>query len=120
VVDLLMQGYAPDLYARLGIYVPLIVVNCIILGRVEAFASKKPVVDSLLDAVGMGTGFTLGISTIAICRELLGGGQLVLLGHTIVPAFTKSPALVMVLAPGAFLTLGTIMALSNYRKLRRG
>jgi electron transport complex protein RnfE len=120
VVDLLMQGYAPDLYARLGIYVPLIVVNCIILGRVEAFASKKPVVDSLLDAVGMGTGFTLGISAVAICRELLGSGQLVLLGHSLVPAFTKSPALVMVLAPGAFLTLGTIMALSNYRKLRRG
>lgn len=120
VVDLLMQGYAPDLHARLGIYVPLIVVNCIILGRVEAFASKKPVLDSFLDAVGMGTGFMLGITAIAACRELLGGGHLVLLGRTIVPAFTQSPALVMVLAPGAFLTLGTIMALSNYRKLRRG
>ena len=120
VVDLLMQGYAPGLYEELGIYVPLIVVNCIVLGRVEAFASKKPVFDSFLDAVGMGIGFFLGILGIAVFRELLGGGKILVRGYTIIPAFTQSPALAMILAPGAFLTVGIIMALSNYKKIRKG
>jgi electron transport complex protein RnfE len=119
VVELLMQGYAPDLYARLGIYVPLIVVNCIILGRVEAFASKKPVFDSLLDAIGMGLGFGVAIVSIALCRELLGVGGMTLLGYTIIPTVTHSPVLAMILAPGAFLTVGVILALSNYKRLRK-
>lgn len=119
VVDLLMQGYAPELHEQLGIYVPLIVVNCIILGRAEAFASKKPAFDSFLDAIGMGIGFLIGIVSIAVCREVLGGGKIKVLGYTLIPSFTESPAIAMALAPGAFLTVGAIMALANYHRIRR-
>ncbi|MHC1610130.1 MAG: Rnf-Nqr domain containing protein, partial [Candidatus Methanospirareceae archaeon] len=119
IVDLLMHGYAPELHERLGIYLPLIVVNCIILGRAEAFASKKSVLDSFLDAVGMSIGFTLGIVAIAICREALSTGKIAIFGYTLVPTFIQSPSVMMTLPPGAFLTIGIIMALINYRSIRK-
>jgi len=119
IVDLFMHGYAPELHERLGIYIPLIVVNCIILGRVEAFASKKSVFDSFLDAVGMSIGFTLGIVAIALCREVLSTGKIAIFGYTIIPTFTPSPSVMMLLPPGAFLTIGIIMALINYKNIRK-
>ncbi len=119
IVELFMHGYAPELHERLGIYLPLIVVNCIILGRVETFASKKPVFDSFLDAIGMSIGFTLGIVGIAACREVLSTGKIDIFGYTIVPTFTQSPSVMMILPPGAFLTIGIIMALINYRSIRK-
>jgi len=119
IVELFMHGYAPELHERLGIYLPLIVVNCIILGRAEAFASKKPVFHSFLDAVGMSIGFTLGIVGIAVCREVLSTGKIAIFGYTIVPTLTQSPSVMMILPPGAFLTIGVIMALINYRSIRK-
>jgi len=119
IVELFMHGYAPELHGRLGIYLPLIVVNCIILGRAEAFASKKPVFDSFLDAIGMSIGFTLGIVGIALCREVLSTGKIAIFGYTLVPTFTQSPSVMMILPPGAFLTIGIIMALINYRSIRK-
>ena len=119
IVELFMHGYAPELHERLGIYLPLIVVNCIILGRVEAFASKKPVFDSFLDAIGMSIGFTLGIVGIAMCREVLSTGKIAIFCYTLVPTFTQSPSVMMILPPGAFLTIGVIMALINYRSIRK-
>lgn len=119
IVDLFMHGYAPELHERLGIYIPLIVVNCIILGRVEAFASKKPIFGSFLDAVGMSIGFMLGIVAIALCREVLSTGTIVIFGYTIIPTFIPSPSVMMLLPPGAFLTVGIIMALINYKNIRK-
>jgi len=119
IVDLFMHGYAPELHERLGIYVPLIVVNCIIFGRAEAFASKKSVSHSLLDGIGMGIGFMLGIVVIASVREVLSTGAMTIFGYTIIPGLTQSPATVMLLPPGAFLTIAIIMALINYKNVRR-
>ncbi|MHC1599634.1 MAG: electron transport complex subunit RsxE [Candidatus Methanospirareceae archaeon] len=119
IVDLLMHGYAPELHERLGIYLPLIVVNCIILGRAEAFASRKSVFHSFLDAVGMSIGFMFGIVGIAICREALSTGKIAIFDYTIVPTFTQSPSVMMALPPGAFLTIGVIMALINYKNIRK-
>ncbi|MDD5556806.1 MAG: electron transport complex subunit E [bacterium] len=117
IVDLVMHAWAPALHARLGIFVPLIVVNCIILGRAEAFASRHGVGASLLDALGMGLGFTLALCLLSAVRELLGAGRL--FGAPVFgPAFR--PALVMTLAPGALITLGLLMGLFRYRRLRRG
>ncbi|HOI10047.1 MAG TPA: electron transport complex subunit E [Myxococcota bacterium] len=116
VVDMVMEGFAPDLHAALGVFIPLIVVNCIILARAEAFASKNPVLASILDGLGMGIGFTIALVVIAAFRELLGNGSLLgvnLLGQ----GFAASPVLVMILPPGGFLTLGLIIAGLN--KLRR-
>ena len=83
VVQLLMQGYVPSLYASLGIYIPLIVVNCIILGRAEAYACKNGPVESFFDGLGMGLGFSLSLTVIGMCRELFGAGAI--FGHTIIP-----------------------------------
>ncbi|RZN42864.1 MAG: electron transport complex subunit E [Methanophagales archaeon ANME-1-THS] len=116
IVDLFMHGYAPELHARLGIYVPLIVVNCIIFARAEAFASKNPVSHSLLDGIGMGIGFMFAIVGIASVREVLSTGKMTIFGYTLIPQFTQSPAMVMLLPPGAFLTIASIMALINYKK----
>ena len=108
VVKLLMQAYAPDAYQTLGIFLPLIVVNCIVLGRAEAFASKNGVWDSLLDGIGIGLGFTLSLTAIGIVREILGSGSVFgwkfLAGDGI---------LAFVMAPGAFLVLGYMMVLFN-------
>ena len=108
VVQLLMQGYVPSLYASLGIYIPLIVVNCIVLGRAEAFASKNGPITSLCDGIGNGLGFTIALCFIGLIREFLGAGTL--FGMTVLPeAFPKT--LVMIMAPGAFFTYGTLMAI---------
>ena len=109
VVDMLMQAFVPSLYASLGVFIPLIVVNCIILGRAEAFASKNGIADSALDGVGIGLGFTLSLTTLGAVREILGSGAIfgVSLG------IGDYMPLVFVLAPGAFLVLGFLMVLFN-------
>ena len=109
VVDMLMQAFVPSLYASLGVFIPLIVVNCIILGRAEAFASKNSVLDSALDGVGIGLGFTLSLTTIGAVREVLGSGAI----FGISLGIGDYMPLVFVLAPGAFLVLGFLMVLFN-------
>lgn len=116
VVDLVMAGYMPDLHKNLGIFIPLIVVNCVILGRAEAFAGKNGVWRSFLDGLGMGVGFTVALAITASVREIIGTGKiwgLVLLG-------TKyNPVLFAVLSPGAFVTLGLLIGLFNMLEARR-
>lgn len=107
MIDLLIQGFLPALSASLGVFIPLIVVNCIVLGRAEAFANKNSVFDSLLDGLGMGIGFTIALTLIAAVRELLGAGSL--MGASIIPSDYN--ILIFVLAPGAFIVFGFIMAL---------
>ncbi len=111
IVDLLFHGYSINLYRNLGIFLPLIVVNCMILGRAEAFASRKPVGDSLLDALGMGSGFALAIILVSSIREFLGRGKIVVFGYQIVPKIFENPATEMVLPFGAFLTIGAILGI---------
>jgi len=107
IVQLLMEAFVPALFASLGLFIPLIVVNCIILGRAEAFASKNTVLYSLLDGVGMGLGFTLGLLMISTVREILGNGSF--FGFSLFGA-NFQPAIMMILAPGGFLVLGLLMA----------
>lgn len=116
IVELIMQGYFPNLYSSLGIYVPLIVVNCIILGRAESFASKNSPQDSLADGVGIGLGFTMAISLISIIRELLGSGSV--LNMVFVPE--KYHIMLFVLAPGAFLVLAVLIAIQNCFRRKKG
>jgi electron transport complex protein RnfE len=116
IVDMVMAAYLPDLHKSLGLFIPLIVVNCIILGRAEAFASKNNVIMSIADAIGMGLGFTLSLTVIGIVRELLGAGTL--LGIRMTP-LTYDPMLIAILAPGAFITLGFLMALMNMLKEKK-
>ena len=106
MIDLLIQGFLPALSASLGVFIPLIVVNCIVLGRAEAFASKNPVFDSLLDGLGMGIGFTISLVLIAAVREVLGAGSF--MGFTFIPS--NYNMLLFVLAPGAFIVYGFVMA----------
>ncbi|MBQ4619053.1 MAG: electron transport complex subunit E [Clostridia bacterium] len=117
MVQLFMQAYLPSLYESLGIFIPLIVVNCIILARAEAFASKNPVLASAVDGLGMGVGFTLALTLIGMIRELIGSGTL--FGLKIMGAGYE-PMLLFVLASGGFLTfgilLGVINAITNYLK----
>ncbi|MBQ1168770.1 MAG: electron transport complex subunit E [Bacteroidales bacterium] len=108
IIQLLMQAYLPSLYETLGLFIPLIVVNCIVLGRAEAFANKNTVLDSACDGLGIGLGFTLSLMVIGLIRELLGAGTLFGL-----PLWHGDGILVFVLAPGAFLVLGLLMALFN-------
>ena len=113
VVQLLMQGYVPSLYASLGIYIPLIVVNCIILGRAEAYACKNGPVESFFDGLGMGLGFSLSLTVIGMCREFFGAGAI--FGHTIIPeAYHIS---IIILAPGALFTLAMLSAIQNKLRL---
>jgi len=114
IVELLLKAYFPVLDKSLGIFVPLIVVNCIILGRAEAFASKNTVIYSTFDALGMGLGFMLALLIISSIREFFGAGTL--LGFQLIPGF--QPATIMVLAPGALLTLGLLIGLNNWLKQR--
>lgn len=116
VVDMLIQGYVPGLYASLGIFIPLIVVNCVILGRAEAYAAKNKVIPSIFDAIGMGLGFTIALVSVAAFREILGSGKL--LGFKVLPE-VFNPASIMILAPGAFFTLGGLMTLLNYKKMKK-
>lgn len=115
IVDLVMKAYTPDLYKALGIFIPLIVVNCIILGRAEAFAQKNEVLPSILDGLGMGLGFTLAITLMGSIREILGNGTLFnirLLGEN------ASTILIFVLPPGAFVTYGFLIAIMNRIKFK--
>lgn len=114
IVELFLAAYQPALYKSLGLFVPLIVVNCIILYRAESFASKNTVFSSFLDALGMGFGFTLALLLLAFIREGLGKGTL--LGYKLIPGF--EPAVIMILPPGAFLTIGLLMGFFNWRKNR--
>ncbi len=110
IVELTMQAYFYPLYKALGLFIPLIVVNCIILGRAEAFASKNPIAESLSDGLGMGLGFTVSITVLAIIRELLGNGTVFgvnLLGNSYLPF------LLIVVPPGAFITLGFLLGFMN-------
>lgn len=113
VVQLCMEAYTPALYASLGLYIPLIVVNCIVLGRAESFAAKNGVVASAFDGIGIGLGFTWALALLGACRELLGSGKL--FGVTRMPE--EYGSLIFILAPGAFIVLGYLIAIVN--KLRK-
>ncbi len=116
IVEMLMNAYTPALYAVLGLFIPLIVVNCIILGRAESFASKNGVFFSFLDGVGTGLGFTLALTLLGGIREILGNGSL--FNISFIPE-NFSPALIFILAPGAFITIGFIIATQNYVKMKK-
>lgn len=120
-VELLMQAYTYPLYQKLGIFVPLIVVNCLILGRAEAFASKNPILPSIADALGMGLGFTMSLTFLGAIREIIGSGTI--FGHAIMWDSFR-PAEFMVQAPGAFVALGLILAGMNafnrYQSRKKG
>ena len=115
LLQMLMQAYVPDLYKTLGIFIPLIVVNCIILGRAEAFAAKNNMLAAICDGIGIGVGFTLALTLLGFVRELLGNGAV--FGYRIFPESMNM--LVFVLAPGAFITLGLLMAIVNSVKNRK-
>lgn len=108
IVDLLMQAYVPGLYEKLGIFIPLIVVNCIVLGRAEAFASKNSVLSSFFDGFGMGLGFTLALGVLGSFREIVGSGAI--MGYKFIQG---DGILIFILAPGAFLALGYLIAIVN-------
>lgn len=122
IVQLLLQAYIPFLYSALGVYIPLIVVNCIILGRAEAYASKNKPIPSLFDGIGMGLGFTLSITCIGAVRELIGAGSI--FGKQILPLADAAagkigyePVTIFILAPGAFFVLAFLSALQNKFKI---
>lgn len=116
VVQLCMEAYFYDLYKALGIFIPLIVVNCLILGRAEAFASKNRLVPAVVDGVGMGLGFTLALFVLGAVRELFGSGTL--LGYTVFGAGYQ-PLLLMILPPGAFIAMGLLLAGMNLFDARK-
>lgn len=109
ILQLCMQAYLPALYASLGLFIPLIVVNCIVLGRAEAFAAKNGVFDSALDGLGIGLGFTIALTILGAVRELLGTGMI--FGFSVFPE--DYGMLLFILAPGAFITLGLLIAIKN-------
>ena len=108
IVDLLMQAYVPGLYDKLGIFIPLIVVNCIVLGRAEAYASKNGLWSSFIDGFGMGLGFTMALGILGAFREIVGSGSI--FGYKFIPG---DGILVFILAPGAFIALGYLIAIVN-------
>ena len=112
-VDLLMQAYLPALSASLGIFIPLIVVNCIILGRAEAFASKNGILLSFADGLGSGIGFTLALSAVATVREIVGAGTLTIWGDIAIKNIAAEPLTLAVLPAGGFIVLGLLLALVN-------
>ena len=111
IIQFLLQAYLPSLNASLGLYIPLIVVNCIILARAESFASKNSVIDSAFDGIGMGLGFTVALAVLGLVREFIGSGTA--FGVKVLPDFFPE-TLIFIMAPGAFLTLGVLMAIVNY------
>ena len=117
IIEMLLKAYLPSISNALGLFIPLITVNCIILARAESFASKNKPIPSMLDGLGMGLGFTLGLSVLATVREILGAGSI--LG---IQLFGQGfePALIFILPPGAFLALGTILAVYNMIKDKKG
>ena len=116
IVEFLLQAYIPSLNDALGIYIPLIVVNCIILGRAEAYAGKNPVLPSIFDGLGMGLGFTIGLLSIGAFRELLGSGTLC--GFRIMPE-AYEPVNIFIMAPGAFFVLALLVAFLNKMRSRK-
>lgn len=116
VIGMLMEAFMQDLYASLGLFIPLIVVNCIILARAEAFASKNGVLDSMLDGMGMGLGFTMSLTILGTVREIIGKGTF--FGNTIYEGY--SPVGIFVLPPGAFIMLALLLALYNSVRMRKG
>ena len=121
IVQFLLEGFVPSLYDSLGLYIPLIVVNCIILGRAESYASKNGVLLSMFDGIGMGLGFTVGLTAIGIVRELVGAGKI--FGYQLLPLADEAagkggyvPVTIFILAPGAFLVLAGLTALQNKMK----
>ena len=121
IVDLVMHAFLPDMYNILGIFIPLIVVNCVILARAEAFASQNSVLYAAVDGVGMGLGFTIAVMLVGAVREFLGTGNLVWMGRALFGAAGAGfePAIVMILPPGAFITLGLLLGLLNVVQARR-
>lgn len=115
VVQFVLEGFVPSLYSALGVFIPLIVVNCIILGRAESYASKNGVLSSIFDGIGMGLGFTVGLTSIGIVRELIGAGSV--FGIQIMPA-SYEPVTIFILAPGAFFVLSCLVAAQNYVKAK--
>ena len=115
ILQMLIKAYAPEVDASLGLFIPLIVVNCIILGRAEAFAAKNNILAAICDGIGIGIGFTVALTLLGFVRELLGSGAV--FGHQVMP--TSMNMLVFVLAPGAFITLGLLMAIVNSIKNRK-
>lgn len=113
ILQFIMQAYTPDIYKTLGLFIPLIVVNCIVLGRAEAFANKNSVGDSALDGIGIGLGFTLALTILGVCRELIGSGCV--FGLRVFPA--EYAPIAIVLAPGAFLVLGYLIVI--FRKITK-
>lgn len=109
ITDMLMHAFTPALYTALGIFIPLIVVNCIILGRAESFASRNTLLPSVIDALGMGVGFTLALVVVSAVREVLGAGTF--FGLQLLPE--NIPALIMILPPGGFIALGCLLGLMN-------
>ncbi len=129
IVEMVMHAYVPSIYSALGVYLPLIVVNCIILGRAEAFANKNTIGDAALDAIGMGIGFFLALTLISVLREVSGSGTITLFpmgewdGVISIPVLTDWPVRVMTLAAGALLLMGYLKAFFNWlgdRKAKRG
>ncbi|MDC7246270.1 MAG: electron transport complex subunit RsxE [Sphaerochaetaceae bacterium] len=127
IVEMMMHAFAPSIYSSLGIFLPLIVVNCIILGRAEAFANKNSIVDSFLDAIGMGVGFTLALLLIALIREVFGSGTITLFamgsfdGVIEIPILYTYPVRVLTLAAGALLLMGYLKGFFEwYSKRKRG
>lgn len=121
MVDFLMDGFVPSLYSALGIYIPLIVVNCIILGRAEAYASKNPVIPSFFDGLGMGLGFTVALTILGSVREIIGAGSI--FGYQFMPdggVATVEPIGIFVLAPGAFFVLASLVAIQNRIRRKKG
>lgn len=116
IVQFLLQGFVPSLYDSLGLYIPLIVVNCIILGRAESYASKNPILPSLFDGLGMGLGFTVALTILGAFRELLGAGQI--FGMQVMPS-AYEPITIFILAPGAFFVLACLVAIQNKVKSKK-
>lgn len=115
MMELLLEGFLPSLYDALGIYIPLIVVNCIILGRAESYASKNPVIPSLFDGLGMGLGFSFALTCIGAVREIIGAGQI--FGFDIMPK-GYVPVSIFIMAPGAFFVLAALTAVQNVVKMK--
>lgn len=124
IVEMVLHAYVPSVYAALGVYLPLIVVNCIILGRAEAFANKNTVLDSALDGIGMGIGFTMSLTLISLIREVFGSGTITLFavggfdGVIEIPGLSESPIGVLTLASGALLVMGYFKAFFQWKSSR--
>ncbi len=119
IVDMVMEAFFPPMYAALGVFIPLIVVNCIIIGRAEAYANKNNVFYSAIDAIGSSIGFLLVLCLIGGIRELLGTGKIVTFGYTLISSPINPAMTTMILPPGAFLTIGILMAIVNYQRAKK-